>query len=148
MSDNDQKSEAMFMQLVLTFQMAAWQQMGKIKNPMTDKVERDLNQAQFSIDILEMLRLKTEGNLNDNEKQFLNKILSELQMNYVDEMSKEQKEEAQKKEENEEKGSAETKEEEREKTAEGTDQEKAKKKPKKSQKVQTKKSSRKSSKKK
>jgi len=79
------------MQLVLTFQMAAWQQMGKIKNPLTDKVERDLHQAQYSIDILEMLRSKTAGNLNDHEKQFLNKILSELQLNYVDEMSKEKK---------------------------------------------------------
>ncbi|MCJ7812789.1 DUF1844 domain-containing protein, partial [bacterium] len=75
MSEKDQKGEAMFMQLVLTFQMAAWQQMGKIKSPLTDKIEKDLRQAQFSIDMLEMIRSKTTGNLKENESQFLNKIL-------------------------------------------------------------------------
>ena len=147
MSENNQKSEAMFMQLVLTFQMAAWQQLGKIKNPMSDKVERDLHQAQFSIDILEMLRSKTAGNLSDNENQFLNKILSELQLNYVDEMNKEQKEKEQKKEEDQKKESTEAKKEEKEETATEADQ-KMEKKPKKSEKAKTKKSSKKSSKKK
>ncbi|MBN2031016.1 DUF1844 domain-containing protein [bacterium] len=147
MSENNQKSEALFMQLVLTFQMAAWQQMGKIKNPLTDKVERDLYQAQYSIDILEMLRSKTAGNLNDNEKQFLNKILSELQLNYIDEMSKEKKEREQKKETVKEEQGAEVKEEEKETAVKEKDEKNQEEKPKKSQKTGGEKSRRKSSKK-
>jgi cell division septation protein DedD len=113
MIDNNQKNEALFLQLVLTFQTAAWQQMGKIKNPITDKIERDLNQARFSIDMLEMIRSKTHGNLTDNEKQLLDKSISELQLNFVDEFNKEQKEKEkeEKTKKSEEKGKAESTEE-------------------------------------
>jgi hypothetical protein len=94
--DDKQKQEAFFMQLILTFQMAAWQQMGKIKNPMTDKIERNLDQARFSIDMLEVIQKKTQGNLSEQEKHFLEKSISELQLNFVDEVEKERKEKAQK----------------------------------------------------
>ncbi len=94
--DDKQKEEAFFMQLILTFQMAAWQQMGKVKNPMTDKVERSLDQARFSIDMLEVIRKKTQGNLSEQEKHFLDRSISELQLNFIDEAEKEKKEKAQK----------------------------------------------------
>jgi F0F1-type ATP synthase membrane subunit b/b' len=103
MADQDNKTEAMFMQLVLTFQMAAWQQMGKIKNPITDQIERNLEQARYSIDMLEAIRKKTSGNLGDAEKRLLDHAISELQMNYVDEAQKE-KREAENKKENPEAG--------------------------------------------
>ncbi len=92
MTTDDQKNAALFMQLVFTFQTAAWQQMGKIKNPLTDKIEKDLNQARFSIDLLEMIRTKTKGNLSDDERNFIDKVLSELQLNFVAEIDKAQKE--------------------------------------------------------
>ena len=92
MTTDDQKNAALFMQLVFTFQTAAWQQMGKIKNPLTDKIEKDLNQARFSIDLLEMMRTKTKGNLSDDERNFIDKVISELQLNFVAEIDKEQKE--------------------------------------------------------
>jgi hypothetical protein len=91
MSEANQKDSLMFMQLVMTFQAAAWQAMGKIKNPVTDKIERDLNQARYSIDMLEMLRSRTKGSSTDDEQKFLNRALSELELNYVDELNKEQK---------------------------------------------------------
>lgn len=65
--------------------------MGKIKNPITDKIERDLNQARYSIDMLEMLRSRTKGSITDDEQKFLNHALSELELNFVDELNKEQK---------------------------------------------------------
>jgi len=43
------KHSQYFMYIVSTFEMAAMQAMGKLKNPMTDKIEIDLTQAQFSI---------------------------------------------------------------------------------------------------
>jgi len=91
-NESEKRGEYHFVQLVLMFQTAAMQQMGKIQNPFTKKVERDLNQAKFSIDMLEMIQQKTKNNLSENEKKFLDHVLFELRMNYVDEMNKDKKE--------------------------------------------------------
>jgi len=81
-----------FLQLISMFQIAAMQQMGKLPNPMTNEVERDLPQAKASIDMLDTIKNKTKGNLADAEVEFLDKILFELHMNYVDEVSRAEKE--------------------------------------------------------
>ena len=86
----DEINTSLFFSLIMTFQAAAMQQMGKLKNPISDKIERDLQQAQLSIDILDMLEGKTKGNLSDDESRFLKGILQELKLNYVDESTKEQ----------------------------------------------------------
>jgi hypothetical protein len=86
--ESEKRGEFYFIQLVLMFQTTAFQQMGKLENPITKKVERDLDQAKFSIDMLEMIQQKTKNNLSENEKQFLDHILFELRMNYVDEVNK------------------------------------------------------------
>ncbi len=84
----------LFLQLVIMFQTAAYQQMGKVKNPLTDKMEKDLAQAQFSIDMLDMLEEKTKGNLSQEEKKYLELALYELRMNYLDEVTKEKESKA------------------------------------------------------
>ncbi len=89
--ESEKRGEYHFIQLVLMFQTAAMHQMGKIQNPITKKTERDLSQAKFSIDMLEMIQQKTEGNLSENEKKFLDHVLFELRMNYVDEVNKDKK---------------------------------------------------------
>ncbi len=84
----EQMNEFLFTQVVLMFQGAAWQHLGKVMNPASNKVERDLAQAKNTIDILGMLQAKTKGNLSDNEQKFLEHALYELRMNYVDEANK------------------------------------------------------------
>jgi hypothetical protein len=86
----EDKNTSLFFSLIMTFQTAAMQQMGKLKNPISDKIERDLQQAQLSIDILDMLEEKTRGNVSDDESRFLKGILQEVKLNYVDESTKEQ----------------------------------------------------------
>lgn len=86
--DTTSRNEIMFTQIVLMFHTAAMQQMGKIKNPLTDKIERDLAAAKNSIDILEMLREKSRGNLSQDEGRLLTQVLQELRLNYVDEANK------------------------------------------------------------
>ena len=81
-----------FIQLIAMFQVAAMQQMGKLPNPVTNEVERDLQQAKASIDMLDTIKKKTEGNLADEEAEFFDKILFELHMNYVDEVNRSEKE--------------------------------------------------------
>jgi hypothetical protein len=85
-----EKETALFMGLVLMFHNAAMQHMGKVKNPLTDNIERDLEQAQFAIDTLDALEGKTKGNLSDEEIRLLTNVLRELKLNYVDELAKDQ----------------------------------------------------------
>lgn len=84
----EQQNELLFTQLVLMFQGAAYQHMGKVMNPVTNKVERDLGQAKHAIDMLGMLDARTRGNLTDNEARLLEHVLYETRMNYVDEVNK------------------------------------------------------------
>ncbi len=86
---SSEKEQVFFTQLVMMFHAAAIQQMGKIKNPLTDEIERDLKQAQISIDMLDMIQQKTKGNLTQDEARFLSLVLQELKLNYVDEVNKE-----------------------------------------------------------
>lgn len=86
-----EKETALFMGLVLMFHAAAMQHMGKTKNPLTDKIERSLDQAQFVIDTLDTLASKTKGNLTEEETRFLTNVIKELKLNYVEELAKDQK---------------------------------------------------------
>ncbi len=87
--DSKEKNTQLFMYLVGSFEMSAMMAMGKIKNPMTDKTERDMNQAQFSIDILDMLKEKTGSKLSEYEAKYLENTVGQLKLNYIDEMKKE-----------------------------------------------------------
>jgi hypothetical protein len=78
----------LFHHLITMFATLAYQQLGKLVNPITAKMERDLRQARITIDMLEMIRDKTSGNLTDEEERLLDSILMELQMNYVDETNR------------------------------------------------------------
>jgi hypothetical protein len=81
----------LFLGLIHSFQSAAMQQMGKLMNPFTQQIERDLPQAQLSIDMLVMLQERTNGNLTPEESRFLAHVLRELQLNYVMELEEEKK---------------------------------------------------------
>jgi len=92
MGTKEEKSQAkdeLFLHLVFMFQTAALQQMGKLINPVTQKIEKNLEQAKYSIDILEVLQKKTKGNLKEEENKYLENVLFELRMNYLDELKKE-----------------------------------------------------------
>ena len=86
--DTEQKNQMLFTELVVMFHAAAMQQMGKIKHPVTGNIERHLESAQNSIDLLDMLQAKTRGNLSAEEERFLKQVLQELKLNYIDEMQK------------------------------------------------------------
>ncbi|MFH0777748.1 MAG: DUF1844 domain-containing protein [Candidatus Eisenbacteria bacterium] len=85
-------NEVLFVGLVINLHSTAMVALGKIVNPISQKIERDLDQARFTIDMLSMLEHKTKGNLSDGEAQTLKRTLTELRMNYVDEAEKDKKE--------------------------------------------------------
>lgn len=82
--DNNQ----LFVTLVSSLSSQAWIQMGKIKNPVTDKIEKNLDAASMSIDMLAMIQAKTKNNLDDYESKLLDQSLNDLKMNFVFEKNK------------------------------------------------------------
>ncbi|MEW6534972.1 MAG: DUF1844 domain-containing protein [Candidatus Auribacterota bacterium] len=78
--------ESEFIGLISLLSNTALQQMGKIINPYTGTVSTHLEAARFTIDLLEMLKIKTAGNLSQKENDILTSYLSNLQMNYADTM--------------------------------------------------------------
>jgi DNA anti-recombination protein RmuC len=74
--------------LITMFASSAWCQLGKMQDPLSGKVQKDLKSAQHTINMLIMLRDKTRGNLTKKEEDLMNSTISNLQMNYVDETSK------------------------------------------------------------
>jgi hypothetical protein len=84
-ADEAQYHEARFLALISGLAGNAMQHLGKVMNPLTGQIERNLDLARETIDLLRMLREKTKGNLSDREKRSLDALLSSLQLNYVDE---------------------------------------------------------------
>lgn len=78
-----------FIQLLWSLQTGAMIHLGKMASPVSGAIERNLEQARATIDLLEALKLKTHGNLSAEEKSLLDRALYELRLNYVDESSKE-----------------------------------------------------------
>ena len=51
-------------------------------------MERNLDQATYYIDLLDMLQTKMKGNLSEWEEQYIIHSLSELKLNFIDEQKK------------------------------------------------------------
>ena len=96
------KLNMLFMSIILSLSQAAMQHMGKITNPLTGKIDRNLEQAKVTVDMLEMLKEKTKGNLVKDEEKLIGETLATLQLNYVDEAKKGEKEKKEEKEEKQE----------------------------------------------
>src|SRR5438105_448723 len=79
-----------FLALVMSLATAAWSQLGKIPHPVSQKMEKDLQQAQVTIDFLRMLLEKTQGNLKPKEQELLSNVVADLEMNFADESGKSQ----------------------------------------------------------
>ncbi|MBL7013592.1 MAG: DUF1844 domain-containing protein [Candidatus Marinimicrobia bacterium] len=84
------KDEQLFLYLVSTFQSSALIAMGRIKNPMSDTIEKNLDQATFYISLLDTIQKRTMGNLSQEEEQFLISAVSDLNMNMIEEKQKKQ----------------------------------------------------------
>ena len=77
-----------FLSLVMSLSTAAWAQLGKVPHPVTQKIEKDIDQARISIEFLRMLQEKTEGNLSVKEQELLDNMVSDLELNFADEVRK------------------------------------------------------------
>ncbi|GAB5410810.1 MAG: hypothetical protein BalsKO_31750 [Balneolaceae bacterium] len=84
----DQQDQLLFMMLIQQHQQIGMMGLGKIKNPATDKIERELSSAKYAIDTLNALEKYTAGNLPKELKGYLDQTLTNLRLNYADESKK------------------------------------------------------------
>ena len=83
--------QQLFDQLISSLVHSAWVYLGKVKNPMNDKLEKNIDQASVQIDMLDMLFKRMTGNLSEEEEQYLSHIIRELKMNFVEEKNNPEK---------------------------------------------------------
>lgn len=74
-----------FATFVLSLGTTALYQMGLAPDPATgESQESDLLAARQTVDTLEMLREKTRGNLEEEERKLIDSLLYELRMRFVE----------------------------------------------------------------
>ena len=74
-----------FSNFVLSLSTTVMYHLGDFPDPATKKANKNLAAAKQTIDMLSMLKDKTVGNLDTDEKQLLEGMLYELMMRYVKE---------------------------------------------------------------
>lgn len=74
----------LFMNFLAQMVQQGLMQMGAVENPFTGQREVDLEGAQFTIELLNVLQEKTKGNLADQESRMLSEALREMQLHYVE----------------------------------------------------------------
>ncbi|MGZ3726423.1 MAG: DUF1844 domain-containing protein [Pseudobdellovibrio sp.] len=82
-TQTDHKLEASFSLLVMSIASNAMMAMGLTPDPQTGKSEVDKNLARFNIDLLLVLKEKTNNNLNADESGLISYVLQDLQMKFI-----------------------------------------------------------------
>jgi hypothetical protein len=77
--------EINFANFILPLSTTVMYHLGDFPDPVTNKSVKNLQAAKHTIDMIGMLKSKTEGNLDDHEKNLMDGILFELRMRYVKE---------------------------------------------------------------
>ncbi len=80
---------------ILVLGNSAWQHLGLVPNPKTQKIEKDLEQAKIAIDIISFLFEKIRGKLGKEEESEIRNLLANLQVNFVQQSRKEEGKEEQ-----------------------------------------------------
>lgn len=87
--EQKQMMSAMFASLVMQNTNMALVFLGHAPNPQTGETSQNLEHAQYFIDQLEMLAVKTKGNLDRTEEMMLKQSLTSLRLAFVEAVSKE-----------------------------------------------------------
>src|SRR6266516_4686140 len=77
-------TSTLFASMVVQQTNLALMLLGKMPHPETGQTRRDLESAKMCIDQLEMLEVKTKGNLDKAEEKLLKQSLTALRMAFVE----------------------------------------------------------------
>ena len=80
---NPQMPPASLEMLLTSLATEAMMGMGQIPFPGSDKPQVNLDQARYAIDMIEVLKEKTKGNLSDEEDNAIINLLHQLRMAFI-----------------------------------------------------------------
>ncbi len=80
--------EISFNSLIFSLSSTVLFHLGEIADPQSGKKGKDLPLAKHTIDTIAMLKEKTEGNLTEEEKKFIENVLTDLRWRYVNSTKK------------------------------------------------------------
>lgn len=86
--ENPSRQAALFLHLLLGLQQSGMMALGKLMNPLTRQIDKNLEAARDTIDTLAAIEARTKGNLEPDEARVLQQVLTDLRMNYLDEVRK------------------------------------------------------------
>jgi hypothetical protein len=72
-----------FSSVVILLYFPALVQLGLVEDPATGKLHENLGLAKRNIDLLDLLRDRTKGNLEDEEQKFLDGVVDQLKLAYL-----------------------------------------------------------------
>jgi hypothetical protein len=87
-ASREEVMSALFMNLVVQQTQMAFMLLGRIPHPESGEVMQDFEGAKFFIDQLEMIEVKTKGNLDKREEGLLKQSLTSLRMAFVEAVNK------------------------------------------------------------
>ncbi len=72
-----------FSSIVILLYFPALVQLGLVEDPASGERQENLGLAKRNIDLLDLLRDRTKGNLEGEEQKFLDGVLDQLKMAYL-----------------------------------------------------------------
>ncbi|HQR36623.1 MAG TPA: DUF1844 domain-containing protein [Blastocatellia bacterium] len=81
--DDVMPEQTMFTEFVMNIASSAFIYLGLVEHPGTGRRQVDAMAAKETIDLLMLLREKTNGNLTPGEVKFFDELLSELKTQFV-----------------------------------------------------------------
>jgi|SRR6185295_2001472 len=87
-------TSALFANMIIQQTNMALMLLGKVPHPETGETTEDLDAARLFIDQLEMLEVKTKGNLEAREEKLLKQSLTALRMAFVETVNRQTSEPA------------------------------------------------------
>jgi len=72
-----------FGSIVILLYLPALVQLGLVEDPATGEQQENLPLAKRNIDLLDLLRDRTKGNLEGEEQKFLDGVLDQLKLAYL-----------------------------------------------------------------
>ena len=76
-------SELGFSTFILSLSTSALVHLGELPDPVTGKTEANLQLAQQTIGVIELLKGKTKGNLTEDEERLMDTVLYDMRLKYV-----------------------------------------------------------------
>ena len=89
MSEKNKTPNVDFSTFIISLAANAIAQMGLSSDAQAKGIEKNLDMAAYTIDIIDMLKEKTNGNLTEVESKLIDSLLVDLKLKFVEVKKKE-----------------------------------------------------------